>query len=127
MFEQFNAKQMVALSKQFSDTAFKFNNIAVAGLERAMDVQLKAFEDRFNATVEFWTEAADVRDIEAARKLFPKTVALARDNAEKFYATSQELVGLTVKTGEAIGNLVKGSFEAANEGFVKPVAKKAAK
>ncbi len=72
-------------------------------------------------------EAADVRDIEAARKLFPKTVALARDNAEKFYATSQELVGLTVKTGEAIGNLVKGSFEAANEGFVKPVAKKAAK
>ena len=127
MFEQFNSKQAINLSKQFADTAFKAQGIALASIERAFDLQLKTFENRVNAAVEFATEAADVRDIESVRTLFPKTAALAKDSAEKYYATSQELVGITVKTGEAIGDLFRGTIEAANESVIQKPAKKAAK
>ena len=127
MFEQFSSKQAINLSKQFADTAFKAQGLYLAGIERAFDLQLKTFENRVNAAVEFATEAADVRDIEAARTLLPKTAALAKDSAEKYYATSQELVGITVKTGEAIGDLFRGTIEAANESVIQKPAKKAAK
>lgn len=126
MFEPFNSKQALALSKQFTDAAFKAHTLAIAGLEKVVDLQLKTFENRVNATVEFFSEAAEARGLEDARTLFPKSVALAKDSAEKFYAVSQELVGLSLKTGEAIGDVFKGSFEAANE-FAKPVAAAAKK
>lgn len=121
MFEQFNSKQMVALSRQFADTAFKAHGLAIAGMERAFDLQIKAFENRVNATVEFWAEASEIRDIEGARKLSAKGVTIAKDAAEKAYVNAQEIVGLTIKTNEAIGELVKGSLENANETLVKPV------
>ena len=127
MFEQFNSKQAINLSKQFADTAFKAQGLALASIERAFDLQLKTFENRVNAAVEFATEAADVRDIEGVKTLFPKSAALAKDSAEKYYATSQELVGITVKTGEAIGDLIRGSIESANDSVIQKPAKKAAK
>ena len=127
MFEQFNSKQAINLSKQFADTAFKAQGLALASIERAFDLQLKTFENRVNAAVEFATEAADVRDIEGVKTLFPKSAALAKDSAEKYYATSQELVGITVKTGEAIGDLIGGSIESANDSVTQKPAKKAAK
>ncbi len=126
MFEQFNSKQALAYTKRFSDTAFKAHGLAVTGFERAIELQLKAFETNVNATVEFWTEAAEIRDLETAKTLFPKSVALVKDGAEKAYATSQELVGITVKTAEAIGELVKGQIDVAND-FVKPTTTKKSK
>lgn len=122
MFEQFNNKQFVNLSKQFADTAFKAHGLAISGIERAVDLQLKAFESRLAATVEFFGEAVEVRDIEAARKFFPKSVSLAKTSAENAYATTQQIVDLTLRTNEAIGELVKGSFEQANDTFAQPVA-----
>jgi hypothetical protein len=127
MFEQFNNKQFVNLSKQFADTAFKAHGLAISGIERAVDLQLKAFENRLAATVEFFGEAAEVRDIEAARKFFPKSVSLAKTSAENAYATTQQIVDLTLRTNEAIGELVKGSFEQANDTFAQPVAATAKK
>ena len=127
MFEQFNSKQAINLSKQFADTAFKAQGLALAGIERAFDLQLKTFENRVNAAVEFASEAAEVRDIEGVRTLFPKTVAIAKDSAEKYYTTSQELVGISVKTGEAISDLIRGTIENANESINQKPAKKAAK
>jgi phasin family protein len=125
MFEQINSKQAMAYTKRFSDTAFKAHGLAVTSFERAIELQLKAFEANVNKTVEFWSAAAEVRDLESAKTLFPKGVALVKDGAEKAYATQQELVGLTVKTAEAIGELVKGQIDVANESFVKPNGKKA--
>jgi len=126
MYEQFNSKQFITLSKQLSDAAFKAHGLAVASFEKAIDLQLKTMENRVNATVEFWSDASEVRDMEGARALFPKSVSLAKDSAEKFYATSQELVGLSVKTTEAIGTVVKGSIESTNE-TIKPVVAAAKK
>jgi hypothetical protein len=124
MIEQFNAKQFVNLGKQWTDTAFKAHGLAIAGFERSVELQLKHLEGRVNATVEYFSEAFEARDADSARALLPKTVALVKDSLEKNYAASQELVGLTIKTSEAIGDVLKTSFEAANEAVAKPVARK---
>jgi hypothetical protein len=120
MFEQINS-QVLNASKQFADAAFKAQGIAFEGFEKAMSLQVKAVENRWNATLEFLGEAAEVNSPEAIKAFLPKGVALARETAEKNYATTQELVNVSVKTGEALTSLVKGQFEAANETFTKPV------
>ena len=127
MFEQINS-QSLALGKSYADTFVKAQTIALEGFERITDLQIKTLEDRVNAAVQFWTEATDVRDFEAARAFWPKGVQLAKENAEKLYATSQEVFGVTLKTTEALGQLAKGSFENTSETIAKNVnsAKKAA-
>ncbi|MDZ4813940.1 MAG: phasin family protein [Pseudomonadota bacterium] len=127
MFEQINSQaqissQMLNASKQFADAAFKAQGIAFEGFEKAVSLQVKAVENRWNATLAFFGEAADLTSPEGMKDFLPKGVALVRETAEKNYATSQELVNVSVKTSEALTSLAKGQFEAANETFVKPVA-----
>ena len=128
MFEQINAQSM-AFGKTYADAFVKAQTVALEGFERITDLQIKTLEDRVNAAVQFWSEAAEVRDFEAARNFWPKGVQLAKENAEKLYATSQEVFGVTLKTSEALGQLAKGSFEVANDNFTKQVSavKKASK
>jgi len=132
MYEQINT-QALALSKSLSDTAFKANSLAVEGFERITNLQLKALENRIAAAVEFWSEAAEVRDFDGFKTIWPKSVNLVKETTEKLYANGQEIMNVTVKTSEALGQLAKGSFEAANENFTKQVnvnvaaAKKASK
>jgi len=121
MYEQINT-QVLALSKSFADTAFKAHSLAVEGLERIADLQLKTLENRVSATVEFWSEAAEVRDFDALKAFWPKGVNLVKETTEKMYANGQEVFGLTLKTSEALGQLAKGSFEAANDNFTKQVS-----
>jgi phasin family protein len=128
MFEQMNA-QSLALGKSYADAFAKAQAVAMEGFERIADLQIKTLEDRVNAAVQFWSEATEVRDFEGARAFWPKGVQLAKENAEKLYATSQEVFGVTLKTTEALGALAKGSFETTNETMAKQVntAKKTAK
>lgn len=126
MFEQINS-QSLALGKSYADTFVKAQGLALAGFERITELNLKTFEERIKASVEFWSEAAEVRDLEGAKAIWPKGVQLAKESAEKFYANSQEVLGVSLKTSEAIGSLAKGSFETTNETITKQVnaAKKA--
>ena len=96
--------------------------------EKIADVQLKAVEKQVNASSAFWSEASEIRDFDGAKAIWPKGGALAKESAEKLYNTNQELLGITLKTNEALGNLIKGSFEATNETVTKQVnaVKKAA-
>ena len=128
MYEQINS-QALAFSKTLADTAFKANSLAVEGFERITSLQLKALENRFAATVEFWSEAAEVRDFDGLKTIWPKGVNLVKETTEKLYANGQEVFSLAVKTGEALGQLAKGSIETANDTFNKQVAvaKKAVK
>jgi len=128
MYEQINT-QALAMSKSFADTAFKANSLAVEGFERITNLQLKALENRVAAAVEFWSEAAEVRDLDGFKTIWPKSVNLVKETTEKLYANGQEVMNVAVKTGEAIGQLAKGSIEAANDNFTKQVnvAKKAVK
>jgi len=127
MYEQFNS-QVLALGKSFADTAFKAHSLAVEGFERITDLQLKTLENRVSAAVEFWSEAAEVRDFDGLKAIWPKSVNLIKESTEKFYANGQEVFGVSLKTAEALGQLVKGSVDAANENFTKQVnaVKKAA-
>jgi hypothetical protein len=127
MYEQINT-QVLAMSKNFADAAFKAHSVAVEGLERIADLQLKTLENRVTATVEFWSEAAEVRDFDALKSFWPKGVNLMKETTERLYANGQEVFGLTLKTTEALGQLAKGNFEVANENFAKQVnaVKKAA-
>lgn len=127
MYEQFNS-QFLALGKSFADASVKAQSLALAGFERIADLQLKAVENHVNASSAFWSEASEVRDLEGAKAIWPKGVQLAKDSAEKLYSTNQEVLGVTLKTNEALGNLLKGSFEATNETVARQVnaVKKAA-
>ena len=127
MYEQINS-QFLSLGKTFADAAVKAQGVALAGFEKIADVQLKAVEKQVNASSAFWSEASEIRDFDGAKAIWPKGVALAKESAEKLYNTNQELLGITLKTNEALGNLIKGSFEATNETVTKQVnaAKKAA-
>lgn len=121
MFEQINT-QSLALGKSYADAFVKAQSLALASFERITELNVKTFEDRMKASVEFLTEAAEVRDLEAAKAFWPKSVQLAKESAEKLYATSQEVFGESLKTSEAIGSLAKGSFENTNETITKQVA-----
>ena len=127
MYEQSNS-QFLSLGKTFADAAVKAQGVALAGFEKIADVQLKAVEKQVNASSAFWSEASEIRDFDGAKAIWPKGVALAKESAEKLYNTNQELLGITLKTNEALGNLIKGSFEATNETVTKQVnaVKKAA-
>lgn len=126
MFEQIN-NQSMALGKSYADAFTQAQSLAMAGFERITELNLKTFEDRLKASVDFWSEVAEIRDMETAKTVFPKGVQLAKDSAEKIYANSQEVFGVSMKTSEAIGSLAKGSFENTNETLAKQAhaAKKA--
>jgi phasin family protein len=120
MSEYFNT-QALALSKSFADAAFKAHTLAVEGLERVTNLNLKTLETSVAATVDFLSEAAEVRDFDGLKTIFPKGVSLVKDSAEKLYANSQEVFGVTVKTSEALSQIAKGSFESANDSFKNQV------
>jgi hypothetical protein len=114
MIEQYN-NQVLAFSKSFADAAFKAQGIALANFEKIADIQLKILENRANATAAFVTEALEVRDFDGLKAIWPKGVTLAKESAEKAYATTQEVFGLSVKTGEALGEIAKTNFAKTNE------------
>ncbi len=120
MNEYFNTHALT-LSKSFADAAFKAHTLAVEGLERVTHINLKALENNVAATADFFAEAAEVRDFDSLKTIFPKGVNLVKDSAEKLYANGQEVLGVTVKTGEALSQIAKGSFEFANDNFKKQV------
>lgn len=130
MFDQINSQAM-AFGKSYSDTIVKMQSLTMESCERIAALQMKAFENRLNATVQFCSEASEVRDFEGAKAIWPKGIQLAKENAETLYATGQEVVGVTLKTNEAIGDLVKGSIANASDtvareaGTVNAGAKKA--
>ena len=118
MYEQ-ASNQFLALSKQAAETFIKANAIAVEGFEKLIDIQLKTIEDRVKVATDLIGQAGEVRDLDGVRAAFPKSVSLVKDSAEKFYATSQEVAGVLTKTGEAFGQLFKGTVEAANDSVAK--------
>ncbi|PIQ38300.1 MAG: phasin-family protein [Lysobacterales bacterium CG17_big_fil_post_rev_8_21_14_2_50_64_11] len=131
MYEQINNQfsqfaQFGAFGKQFAEAALKANALAFDNVEKTLHLQIKTLEERLNATVSFVGEAAEAQDAETLQALLPRGLQLAKDNAERFFNASQEAYGNAVKTQEAIGQIVRGQFEAAAE-QAKPAPAKAAK
>ncbi|MFT4198248.1 MAG: phasin family protein [Pseudoxanthomonas sp.] len=104
---------------QFTAVAARANRLALENAEAVFGLQLKTFEKTLDATTGFIDEAVEVRDFDGYRTLFPKGVQVARENAERLAAVAQELVGLSIKTGEEFGKLAKAQFESATETVTK--------
>ncbi len=112
MYTQFN-EQFAAATRQFADAAAQINRLAVENTEALFGLQLAAIQDRANATFAFIGEAAEVRDAEALKTVWPKGVQVARDNVERGVAVSQEVMGRTTKANEQIAEIAKGQLESA--------------
>ena len=127
MFDTIN-QPVFDFSKQLAESALKAQALALQNFEQVASLQLKTVETRVNATFAFLGEAAEVRDFDGVKAMWPKGVALVKESGEQFYALGQEALTRTVKTNEAISNLVKAQVETANECLSKaPAAKSRAK
>ncbi len=112
MYQQFN-EQFAAATRQLADTAGQVNRLALESAETVFGLQLAAINERVNANFAFWGEAVEVRDADGLKTLLPKAAQVARENLESVVSTSQEVLGRTAKTNEAISELAKSQIEAA--------------
>jgi len=124
MSYQFN-DQFSAYTHQFAAVAARMNRLALENAETLFGVQLRTLEKNVEATTSYLGELAEARDLDAYRNLWPKGLQVARDNAERVAAAGQEVIGLTLRAGEAFGDLAKGQFEAATEQVQATVSKAA--
>ncbi|RPE75815.1 phasin family protein [Vulcaniibacterium tengchongense] len=126
MYSPFN-EQFAAATRQFADTAAQVNRLALDNAEAVFGLQLSAIEERVNATFAFLGEAAEARDLDSFKTLWPKSVQVARENIERAVTTGQEVLGRSLKTQEAIAELAKAQFESfAKNGQAAKAAGKAA-
>jgi hypothetical protein len=125
MTQQFN-NQIFAFTKQFSDSAFKAQSLALKGLETVAELQLKALEEQSKVSAQFLAEAMETRDMDGLRTLWEKGSSLSRENAERAVAVSQEVIAVTQKTAESVNALVQEQRQAANDAVAAPVAAKKA-
>lgn len=114
MYQQVN-DQFSAASRQFADTAGQINRLAIENAEKVFGLQIAAFQTSVNATMAFWGQVAEARDVDGLKAAWPNGVQVARENVERAITTGQEVYGRTLKTNEAIGQITKGQFEAATE------------
>ncbi len=114
--EQFNQTQIndqfTAATRQFADHAAEVNQLALANAQQVFGMQMAAIEKNANAAFAFMGELANVRDAEGLKAVWPKGLQIARENIERTISTGQEVMGQTMKTNEAIGQIAKGQFEA---------------
>ncbi|HBK46422.1 MAG TPA: phasin-family protein [Xanthomonadaceae bacterium] len=96
---------------QFAATAARANRLALENAESVFGLQLKTFEKNVNATTDFLGEFAEARDFGTYQTLWPKGLQVARDNLERLASANQEVVGLSLKASEALGQLAKHQFE----------------
>ncbi|WEN15354.1 phasin family protein [Rhodanobacter sp. AS-Z3] len=125
MTQQFN-NQLFAFTKQFSDSAFKAQSLALKGLETVAELQLKALEEQSRISAQFVADAMETRDMDGLRTLWEKGSSLSRENAERAVAVSQEVIAVTQKTTESLNALVQEQRQAANDAVATPVAAKKA-
>lgn len=125
MYQQFN-DQFAKSTRQFADATAQVGRLALENTEAVFGLQLATIEENMNAAFAFFGELAEVRDLDAAKAVWPKGVQVARENVERTIGAGQEAFGRTFKTQEAIANLAKAQFETAAE-TVKADVEKAAK
>ena len=108
---------------QFADIAANVNRLALENAEKVFGLHFAALEDNVNATFAFANELIGVRDADGLKAAWPKSIQIARSNAERSLGATQEAFADTVKTSEAIGALAKAQFEQASSQVKAEVAK----
>lgn len=125
MTQQLNT-QVFAYAKQFADSAFKAQSVALKALEQVTELQLKAFEQQARGAAAFAAEATEARDLEALRGLWEKGANLSREHAEQAAAVGRDIIAVSQKAAESLGALAQAQQQAANDAVAAPVAAKKA-
>lgn len=112
MSAQFN-NSFNSYTQQFTFAANRANRLALENAESMFGVQLKTLEKNATATAGFFGELSQSNAADAYQALLPKGLQVARDNLERLAAASQEVLGLSLKAGEAISELARAPFEPA--------------
>jgi len=99
-------------TQQFAAVANRANRLALENAESVFGVQLRTFERNTTAAAGFFGELAQAGAQADLQALLPKGMQLARDNMERLASANQEVLGLSLKTGEALGALVRKPFAA---------------
>ena len=102
-------------TQQFAAVANRANRLALENAESVFGVQLRTFERNTTAAAGFFGELAQAGAQADLQALLPKGMQLARDNMERLASANQEVLGLSLKTGEALGALVRQPFAAKSE------------
>lgn len=79
-----------SVARQFAQSALKANTLAFEGFERIVSLQLKSAEAGLKSSVAFLSEATDVTDLENAKEIWPKSVALVKNSSEQLYSTARK-------------------------------------
>ena len=108
---------LAGYTEQFAAAATRANRLALETAESAFGVQLKTFEKNVVATAGFLGEIAGAGN-DSYSDLLPKGLQVARDNLERMATASHEVLGLGLKTTEALGELARSPF-ATTEGARK--------
>lgn len=122
MAASFN-EDLSSYTHQLAATAARANRLALENAESVFGMQLKTFEKNVNAATGFLGQVAEVRDIGAYQTLLPQGLKIFRDNLDRLASANHEAVGLSLKTGEAIGQLAKMQMEAASDRFQSAAVK----
>ncbi len=123
MNDLFNTNPFASSVRQFAQSALKANTLAFEGLENIFKLQLQSVENGVKTSTAFLAEATEVTDLDSAKAIWPKGASLVKESSEQLYATSQEVLGQALKTSEAIGQLFRDQFQAANDSFAKSASK----
>lgn len=102
-------------TQQFAALATRANRLVLENAGSAFGLQLQAFGQNVSATTGLLGELADARDLDSLQALLPKGLQLARDNFERVASAQHEVVGMSLKASEAIGELARQRFEEASE------------
>lgn len=114
MYQQIN-DQFNSATRDFADTAARAQRLALDNAQAVFGLQVATIEQNLNATVAFWNELSETRDLDGLKTVLPKGLQVARENTERSIGTGQEVLGRTLKANEEIGQIAKGQFEAASK------------
>ncbi|SBV37084.1 Phasin-family protein [uncultured Stenotrophomonas sp.] len=95
-------------TRQLAAAANRANRLALENVESAFGVQLRAFERNANATAGFFGELSQAGA--GLPALLPKGLQVAGDNLQRLGNAGHEVLDLGLKTGMAIGELVRQPF-----------------
>lgn len=114
MYAQFQ-KQTLDLGKQLAEQSYKAQLTALRGFAEIQQLHVMALEAQAKANMAFVADSLEAHEIGDVTSLWPKGLDFARNSAEAAYVTGQQSLGLAQKTAEQIGELTRGSLEAAND------------
>ncbi len=102
---QFN--DFSSYARQMAATASRMHQLALENAENVFGVQLRTLERTSTATVGFLGELVQTGAQTPLPSLLPKGLQVARDNLEHLASAGHEVIGLSLKAGQALGELVQ--------------------